>query len=137
MESCYQENYIYCTPFSLEKDLESGHLTLAHTDPVASIEALTTISEDGLVNSPEIADPSQDIEYAVSVKKMVTRVHAFINTRTKRERAVIEMVYFKDMTRKACADAIGISPAAVTKILKRVFNAAREALSPYHQPIFA
>lgn len=117
----YQDNYIFCSPLL----------------GVGSLEAKASVMDDGSVNPFEITDPSQDIERAATLDEIRTALHTFINSRSKRERAIIEMVYFNNMTRKTCADALGISPAAVTKTLKRVFESARETLSCHHDAVFA
>jgi len=99
----------------------------------ASLDALTTQGDDGepVPITDYIPDPGVDVEGSYEAHETAAAVAAFVDALTPRAHQAVRRVFWDGETQAAVARNLGISGAAVTKLLAQVKASGRKTLANY------
>jgi RNA polymerase sigma factor (sigma-70 family) len=106
-------NYVFCSPLL----------------DVQPMEDIVVVDEDGIEQPFEIDDPAPDAETLYIRASVVDAVGQFLASLTEREREVLHRIFWCEETQASVARALGLTAAAINKIIKRVLERARRVLA--------
>ena len=99
-------------------------------DVLSLMEASDAMSNPESFDDPERQETAVDDRFREVEEQQVILIHlkGAIRSLSERERQIIVLRYFKDMTQQQIADRLGISQVQVSRIEKRVLANLREEL---------
>jgi RNA polymerase sporulation-specific sigma factor len=82
------------------------------------------------LDDPERTEPMAESEYREQEERRIDMIYlkSAIGKLAERERQVIILRYFKDMTQQQIADRLGISQVQVSRIEKKVLSDLRKQM---------
>jgi RNA polymerase sporulation-specific sigma factor len=98
---------------------------------VEIIDAGDALSNLESLDNPDRPEPPPQASHVEAEDKTVDMIHLkmIIGKLTDRERQIITLRYFKDMTQQQIAERIGISQVQVSRIEKRVLESIRKDMA--------
>ncbi|MFA5634504.1 MAG: SigB/SigF/SigG family RNA polymerase sigma factor [Anaerovoracaceae bacterium] len=99
-------------------------------DVLLLMEASDAMSTPESLDDPDRPETGADSEYRESEQRRVDLIYlkSAIGRLAERERQVIVLRYFRDMTQQQIADRLGISQVQVSRIEKKVLSNLREQM---------
>ncbi|MDD2215636.1 MAG: SigB/SigF/SigG family RNA polymerase sigma factor [Eubacteriales bacterium] len=99
-------------------------------DVLSLMEASDAMSNPESLDDPERQETAADDRFREVEEQQVILIHlkGVIRSLSERERQIIVLRYFKDMTQQQIADRLGISQVQVSRIEKRVLANLRQEL---------
>lgn len=110
----------------------AAHLSLSESEVVAIEHASRHynlasldghLTADGEPTVPQIAAPGNDIDEAIT--KMA--VESILADLSERDREIVQLRYFDNLTQQQIADRIGVSQMQVSRLLKGILRRLRES----------
>ena len=111
------------------------HLSVAEAEVAEAIEVsslyqpLSLSTPVGPEEDLELTDPLGQDDPAMAVVEQRESVRPLLRTLPERQRAILRMRYFGDMTQAQIADHLGISQMHVSRLLSRTLDSLRAALA--------
>jgi RNA polymerase sigma-B factor len=113
----------------------ADHLSVPETEVAEAVEAgllyqPLSLSAPGAAGTDlELSDPMGSDDPAIDVVEQRESVRPLLATLTDRERDILRMRFFGDMTQSQIADRLGISQMHVSRLLSQTLGSLRAALA--------
>lgn len=106
------------------KDCKECPYSLSGRNALGNKLSLDWMKEDGV----GIEDRRQDVEQNYMDEEEKEELYAAIAQLTPRQKELVEMIYFNDMSQEEVAKKLGVGSSAVRHAMQRVYAALRKIL---------
>jgi len=108
----------------------AGLMKMNNEQVLNIIEASDALNSLESLDDPDRSEPRGKDDYIENEQKVIDMIHlkSVIGKLSEKERQIIVLRYFKDMTQQQIAGLIGISQVQVSRIEKKVLAALREEM---------
>lgn len=113
-----------------ENDLKTERFLLDENGQVKQIipsreDSLDRLTED---NAQQFSDGQKNVEDVVIQQIMIDKLHTAISQLTEKEQALIQALFFEEMTEREYADQLGVYRNAVHKRKMRILEKLKKLL---------